>query len=160
MADRIVVMNKGQIEQIGPPNALFESPQTRFVAEFVGDNNIFEGTVISSRTEGHITVESKGCQFNLIIRDGKRPPKDKDVTFIVRADKIQILPSEKKSREAIFNSIPARIIGQEYIGSIIKYTLNSEQFGILHIIQPVRSYHDAEDVLIGWHAEHTHLLPW
>src|SRR5262252_9124689 len=49
MADRIAVMNEGRFEQIGAPQAIYQQPQTRFVAEFVGRNNIFEGQVIQAR---------------------------------------------------------------------------------------------------------------
>ena len=45
MAERVVVMNKGHIEQIDTPQQIYLRPQTRFVAEFVGTNNIFEGTL-------------------------------------------------------------------------------------------------------------------
>src|SRR5690606_17665072 len=45
MSDRIVVMNKGKIEQIGLPREIYENPTTRFVADFIGQTNIIEGTV-------------------------------------------------------------------------------------------------------------------
>src|SRR5258707_11954335 len=46
MADRVVVMNKGRIEQYGPPEEIYTRPRTHFVAEFVGNNNIFDGKVV------------------------------------------------------------------------------------------------------------------
>ncbi len=46
MADRIVVMNEGRFEQVDTPAAIYGTPRTRFVAEFVGTNNIFDGPVI------------------------------------------------------------------------------------------------------------------
>src|SRR5215510_6021524 len=48
MADRIGVMNEGRFEQISLPQAIYQRPQTRFVAEFVGRNNIFEGRITES----------------------------------------------------------------------------------------------------------------
>ncbi len=50
MADRIAVMNKGQILQIGDPKTIYERPRTRFVAHFIGNTNFFEGKVV--RVEG------------------------------------------------------------------------------------------------------------
>lgn len=62
MADRIVVMNHGVIEQVGTPQEIYEKPATRFVAEFVGSMNFFEATKISDsqvRIHDHvINVES------------------------------------------------------------------------------------------------------
>ncbi|GGJ07766.1 ABC transporter [Halobellus salinus] len=50
VSDRVAVMSDGAVEQVGPPQAVYRRPETRFVAEFVGDNNVFEGRVESSRT--------------------------------------------------------------------------------------------------------------
>ncbi|WP_336023943.1 ABC transporter ATP-binding protein [Halobellus salinisoli] len=49
ISDRVAVMNDGRIEQIGTPQAVYRRPETRFVAEFVGENNVFEGTVVDVR---------------------------------------------------------------------------------------------------------------
>ncbi|MCC9626087.1 ABC transporter ATP-binding protein [Thalassospira sp. MA62] len=48
MSDRIAVMNKGKIEQIGDGRAIYDHPTTSFVASFVGENNVFDGTVMSN----------------------------------------------------------------------------------------------------------------
>ena len=56
MADRVVVMNKGRIEQIGTPEEIYTRPKTHFVAEFVGSNNIFDGKVAEVR-DGLIMVQ-------------------------------------------------------------------------------------------------------
>ncbi|HEY9753150.1 MAG TPA: ABC transporter ATP-binding protein, partial [Coleofasciculaceae cyanobacterium] len=47
MADRVIVMNRGRIEQIGTPAEIYSRPATHFVAEFVGNNNLFDGEVIA-----------------------------------------------------------------------------------------------------------------
>ena len=49
VSDRVAVMSDGAVEQVGTPQAVYRRPETRFVAEFVGDNNVFEGRVTSSR---------------------------------------------------------------------------------------------------------------
>ncbi|MFC7097177.1 ABC transporter ATP-binding protein [Halobaculum marinum] len=45
VSDRVAVVNDGRIEQVGPPRELYDAPETRFVAEFLGDNNVFDGVV-------------------------------------------------------------------------------------------------------------------
>ena len=46
MSDTIVVMNEGQIQQIGSPTDIYNEPENRFVAQFIGDSNIIEGTFV------------------------------------------------------------------------------------------------------------------
>ncbi|EMA42925.1 ABC transporter ATP-binding protein [Halobiforma nitratireducens] len=56
MSDRIAVMNDGRFEQVGPPGEVYDDPETRFVADFLGTANIFDGTV-ESVADGVATVE-------------------------------------------------------------------------------------------------------
>jgi len=63
-ADRVVVMNHGLIEQIGTPREVYEEPQNLHVAQFVGEANIFETTVLSA-TANTIEVDIEGKHFNL-----------------------------------------------------------------------------------------------
>lgn len=51
MADRVVIMSKGHIEQVGTPLEIYNQPATRFVAEFIGTNNILDGTVLETRDQ-------------------------------------------------------------------------------------------------------------
>ena len=61
MSDRIAVMNEGRIEQIGRPDKLYQMPRTRFVADFMGDSNFFDGTVESiDRASGIVTLDTAG----------------------------------------------------------------------------------------------------
>src|SRR6201999_3698953 len=53
---RIAVMNRGQVVRVGPPPEIYEFPQSRFVADFVGTTNLFEGTVSGSEP-GHLIVQ-------------------------------------------------------------------------------------------------------
>lgn len=57
MSDRIAIMNEGIIEQLGTPREIFERPLTKFVAEFIGESNIFDGKVIKFQ-DGIIDVET------------------------------------------------------------------------------------------------------
>ncbi len=64
-ADRVVVMNRGQIEQIGTPREIYLWPQTRFAAEFVGSNNLLEGRVAS--VDGELIALD--CEFGAVLRN-------------------------------------------------------------------------------------------
>ena len=56
MADRIAVMNEGLLQQVGTPREVFREPRTRFVAEFVGANNILSGEVEESGPEPYCST--------------------------------------------------------------------------------------------------------
>ena len=59
MADTVAVMNKGVIEQMGAPEELYELPRTAFVANFLGQSNLFTGDVVASESDS-ITVDIAG----------------------------------------------------------------------------------------------------
>ena len=70
MSDRIAVMNKGKIEQIGDAKSIYDDPATGFVASFVGENNVFDGTVVS-RDAHSVTVDvGLGTPFSVLARPG------------------------------------------------------------------------------------------
>ena len=77
MSDRIALMNKGRVEQVGTPEEIYERPATRFAAEFVGSANFFEGTGDGRtvRTKDGLAIESAASG---------------DVTLLVRPEKMRI----------------------------------------------------------------------
>lgn len=91
IADRVVVMNVGSIEQVGKPQEIFERPGTRHVAEFVGRNNILEGSV-----DGDGTTFS--CALGTLPLATPRAPGP--ATAVLRADAISIQPDEGYSHRA------------------------------------------------------------
>jgi putative spermidine/putrescine transport system ATP-binding protein len=60
MSDRIAVFNKGRIDQVGTPQAIYDDPQTRFVARFIGETNLWDGTVIGREHGCHVVRLSSG----------------------------------------------------------------------------------------------------
>ena len=62
MSDRVVLMNAGRVEQVGPPEELYDDPATRFAAEFIGEANLIEG-VVAATTGATIAVDTAaGCR--------------------------------------------------------------------------------------------------
>ncbi|MGE0798602.1 MAG: ABC transporter ATP-binding protein [Lautropia sp.] len=60
MSDRVALLNKGRIEQIGSPEQLYDAPATRFVAQFIGDPNLLEGRVVAVQDAGEVRVRVPG----------------------------------------------------------------------------------------------------
>lgn len=65
LSNRIAVMNEGRIEQIGSPNEIYESPETAFVADFIGDTNLFEAQVESTDSSSMMVVTQSGLKITL-----------------------------------------------------------------------------------------------
>ena len=80
MSDRIAVMNAGVIEQLGTPMEIYDHPLTRFVAGFIGESNIFDGTVTAVEGDllrvdtpaGKLLTRGSGFAVEMCIRDSKR----------------------------------------------------------------------------------------
>jgi spermidine/putrescine transport system ATP-binding protein len=95
MADRIAVMDKGKVLQIGKPDEVYETPATRFVADFIGENNFIEGKLVSTRGEFGI-VDVDGCLVEGDLGDSGAQVGDK-ITIAIRPEKITLIAVEDTS---------------------------------------------------------------
>ncbi|WP_193570243.1 MULTISPECIES: ABC transporter ATP-binding protein [Halorussus] len=93
VSDRVAVMNDGRVEQVGAPEAVYRRPDTRFVAEFLGENNVFAGEVAESAGEpagrggdgAGATVRVGAASFRLAEFDAS---EGSEVVFCVRPEKL------------------------------------------------------------------------
>ena len=160
MADRIAVMNEGRFEQIDTPQTIYNQPKSRFVAEFVGRNNLFDGRV-REITDGKVQVETPQASF-AIDQQGADIAVGQDVTLVVRAD----LMRSRRGDEAIGeNSMTGIIKGLEYAGSVILLVLDLgdgqelkvEQHESLSQGQSAPRHGDS--LTVSWSSADGHLLP-
>lgn len=86
MSDTIVVMNKGKIQQIGAPEDIYNEPQNRFVANFIGESNIVDGIM-----EEDFKVKFQGIEFICV---DKGFNKDEKVEVVIRPEDIKITSSD------------------------------------------------------------------
>ena len=121
MADRVVVMNKGVVEQVGRPAEVYNRPATHFVAEFVGANNIFEGRVFDT-AGGTVVVD---CSHGKVCISGHGNMIDRGtaVELVVQADKLRRRQDGERGR----NTIRAVLKGREFTGSQVIYHLETAQ---------------------------------
>lgn len=92
LSDRIVVMNGGRILQVGTPREVYDRPMTRFVSEFLGTSNLFEGRMLDSQERPMASVALEGATHQLEIElriEDKRLPGQK-VIAAIRPEKIQL----------------------------------------------------------------------
>lgn len=96
MSSRIGVMNTGRIQQVGPPIEIYEYPESRFVAEFIGAANMFEAVVTENRA-GQVVVNCPELAHDLTIASAESLTAGTSVTVMVRPEKVRIsrdIPAE------------------------------------------------------------------
>ncbi len=157
MSDRLVVMNAGQIEQLGAPRDVYERPRTRFVAGFIGTSNLLTGTV--ERMDGTTAVLAGGADEELIAPDaaavGATVGTPLDIT--VRPEKI-ILSHERPAAGRC--AIRGRVREVVYLGTSTQYSvLTSDGSELLVFLQNASDSSDIaerdDDVWLSWRPEHS-----
>ena len=130
MADTVAVMNKGEIEQMGAPEELYELPKTAFVANFLGQTNLLTGSVKSS-SGNSIVVEVSGSKFEV--------PKDRaqrhagEVTIGVRPEKLMLHTSPPKHTSGTNTLGPGRVTDVSFSGVSTQYQIAVPGFGLITV---------------------------
>lgn len=118
MADTVAVMNKGQIEQMGAPEELYELPRTAFVANFLGQSNLFSGPVVSS-SHTSIVVDVAGRKIEVPRERAQRHAGD--VTIGVRPEKL-VVHTQAPGDDSLLNVIgPGRVVDASFSGVSTQY---------------------------------------
>jgi spermidine/putrescine transport system ATP-binding protein len=113
MSDRIAVMSKGKVQQMGTPVEVYERPANKFVADFIGESNFLEGRIKSlSRTEASVFIPALNAEVTgMPVSEGLA--KDEDVVVSIRPEKVRI--SEKNLNHA--NIFHGKVTNTVYIGA-------------------------------------------
>ncbi|TPK43863.1 ABC transporter ATP-binding protein [Mesorhizobium sp. B2-5-4] len=115
MADRIAIMDKGEVMQVATPAEVYEAPTSRFVAHFVGNVNMFEGKV-AERTDK--TTRITGATGAQIIVENGAAATGADIIFAIRPEKIRV--SSKKPADAV-NALEGEVYDIAYLGDMTVY---------------------------------------
>ena len=113
MANKVIIMKDGKVQQIGSPQEVYRAPQNRFVAEFVGTNNLLSGKVSETRSDS-IKISTSVGDFVAPIGLQKCRLGD-TMTVVVSADVVALSSDEMAAK----NRVIGHIRGEEFIGSMI-----------------------------------------
>ena len=143
MSDRIAVMRNGIILQIGSPTEIYEHPCCRFVADFIGESNILDGTVRSVEN-GMITVETPN---GLVRSSGEGFSIDEPICISIRPEYLSL---SREPKEGFL--LPARVKDFIYMGTVIKTSLDLESGQELKLsrFEPDPSLHEGDKVWLYW----------
>jgi putrescine transport system ATP-binding protein len=153
LASRIGVMNHGRIVQVGTPLDIYEFPNTRFVAEFIGNVNMFEGRIVEDEPD-HVVITSPELSAPIYVGHGVSAAPDAVVWTAVRPEKMQLTREQPKSK---YNCAPGVIKEIAYMGDTSIYLVPLESGKTVRVTQP-NAHRHTEDrltwddrVWVSWH---------
>jgi sulfate transport system ATP-binding protein len=134
VANRVVVMNQGKIEQIGTPEEVYEHPANKFVYQFLGDVNVFNGRL----NKGHFDFSNTMAQSQSYVS-----PEDSKAVGYIRPDEIEI------AKQPSAGLISARVVSIQPAGSIVRMELKRDDGGDLMLAELKRNAYKSLDVHVS-----------
>lgn len=113
MATRIALMDAGRIRQVGTPDEIYESPTSRFAAEFIGSINMFDGRIDEDEAD-YITIQSPSLPVPIYVGHGVSGFEGQEVGYGVRPEKLTI---SKEEPAQLYNKAQGKIEDIAYFGS-------------------------------------------
>ncbi|GAB4367450.1 MAG: ABC transporter ATP-binding protein [Kiloniellaceae bacterium] len=157
MSDRVCIMRDGRIVQVGSPRALYDRPSTRYVADFIGKSNFFDGTLSGGggpratvQLTGGFTVEAPATQDFAV---GQR------VCLSVRPEQMIVARDAARLPPDSALRVPARVLNRIFLGEHTEYLLQSDQLGAFLVLSPRQSelserpFDTGETVQVAWSRE-------
>ena len=157
MADTVAVMNKGRIEQMGAPEALYERPKTIFVSKFLGQSNIFVGDVVESSGDS-VSISVAGRQIKVPTNRAEKTTGK--IAIGVRPEKAFFHEDAEPSADAGRNVVgPGEIIDIRFTGVSNQYLIEIPNLGNVTVFaqnigkSPVTEL--GAKVWVSWKVEHS-----
>jgi putative spermidine/putrescine transport system ATP-binding protein len=155
MSDRIAVFSHGKLEQVAPPLEVYHRPRTRFVGEFIGDSNIFAGTVDDSQP-GRVTVEGLGA-VRVDVEAWRRVGKGA-VDVLVRPERVRL--AVPGAEPALPNQLAMEI------GALVNYgdsvlvigAAGGQRLRVRMAGAPPDAVQEGATVVVGWKPGDEHLI--
>ncbi len=153
LATRIGVMNAGEIVQVGTPTDIYEFPTTRFVADFVGSVNMFEGRLVEDEPD-YVRIESPELGAVIHVSHGISAPPDATVWSAIRPEKIRMSLEPPGATDNVVQGVVQEIA---YLGDLSVYLVRVPTGRLVRVTQPNVSRHASaitwdQRVYLHWDA--------
>lgn len=133
IATRLAVMEEGGLSQVGTPHEVYEFPNTRYVADFIGGVNIFEGLVVEEADE-QMQVQNAALEMPLLITPASGAPIGSTVSVAIRPEKIHL---SKRVNKRAHNSASGTVQDIAYLGDVsIYHVVLEDQKTIISAMMP------------------------
>jgi putative spermidine/putrescine transport system ATP-binding protein len=153
MSDRIAVFNRGRIEQIGTPREIYDQPRSRFVAQFIGETNLVEGTLAEAGDAG-ATVKLEGGGTIRVQPSDLRPDAGR-ILVSVRPERIRLGPDAASE-----NAYPATVTDAVYHGDHLRIQLDNGAFGfVAKADRKTAEFNPGDRVMVSFAPSDCWMLP-
>ncbi len=146
MATRIAVMSEGRVLQVGPPSEIYETPATRFVADFIGNVNMMEGTLTKDWPD-HVIISCADCTH--YVGHGITGTEGMAVSVAVRPEKIELSSTEPAGEHSPHNKVRGTVKDLSYFGSFTVYHLQLASGAVLKVSESNVARHRDEQLTWG-----------
>jgi putrescine transport system ATP-binding protein len=137
LASRIGVMNHGEIVQAGTPSEIYEFPGSKFVADFVGSVNIFEGKLIEDEPE-YVRIASDELGATIYVSHGISAPPEAIVWAAIRPEKVFMSTAQPDGKD---NVVRGAVQDIAYLGDLSIYLVKLATGKVVRVTQPNTSRH-------------------
>jgi spermidine/putrescine transport system ATP-binding protein len=159
MSDTVVVMSEGRVQQIGSPVEVYDRPQNRFVADFIGESNFIDGQV-KSNSAGEIFVDLEGLPVVSCYHQASYPPG----TPVIVSSRPEHLSLSSERTEPGVNALPGTIEDIIYLGSEVKVLVRLQNGALIHYKRSrgravQKGLKREQQVYVLWRPEHAMVFP-
>ncbi len=143
LATRIGVMNKGQIVQVGTPTEIYEFPNSRFVADFIGSGNIFEGRLVEDEPD-HVRIRCEELDAPVFVSHGISAAPEAQVAVAIRPEKIGM----SRDRPTVTDNVAHGVVKEiAYMGDISVYLVRLDGGRMVRVTIPNAERHADERIV-------------
>ena len=146
MASRIAIMSEGRFLQVGAPGDIYETPATRFVADFIGNVNLMDGTLDKDETD-HCIIGCTDCRH--YVGHGITGTEGMAVTVALRPEKISLSKDQPAGEHAGFNCVQGTVKEMSYFGAFTVFHLHLASGAMLKVSMANTQRHRDEDITWG-----------
>jgi spermidine/putrescine ABC transporter ATP-binding subunit len=159
MSDRVALMNHGRIEQLGTAQALYERPINRFVAEFIGESNLFDGALSDDGATGTSWfTDEAGTRFRVATPDDAGL-RNGPCSLVLRPEKLAVVPAFEAPAEGLEGTVEEML----YVGDFTRYSIRIRQGLALSAKvsnnKRVTKAREGEEVRVSWDPEDAYVIP-
>jgi putrescine transport system ATP-binding protein len=156
MANRIGVMDAGRLEQVATPRDLYEAPATRWVAQFVGDINLFDGEV-TSHEHHRLTIATRDGG-NIVVAEPRQPFTKAAVTVAIRPEKVKLSrrgPVSDAANSQAINRLEGAVTDVGYLGGSTVYKVKLDSGAVVrssmaNTARMDRDIYSASQRVVAW----------
>jgi putrescine transport system ATP-binding protein len=133
MSDRLAVMKDGKLQQIGTPKEIYEHPNSRFVANFVGSINVFHGYVVENNKKNRLSISSEEIESIMLVNHPDKIETATEVWVAVRPEEMGIYSYPDDDSH---NHAEGTIVDISFLGNQIIYHVQLKSDKIVHVSVP------------------------